>query len=105
MHLVVELEEEKMSGHVAPLLAEVSKIKEKIDNDAEVMDRIQLNQVKLKEQLKAEIVKNVTLTAKQHKLEETLASKDEIIKVLMSGADKNMFYSVLKMFKLTFYTV
>ena len=80
-----------MSEHVTILLAEVEKIKAKIDNDAEVMERMRMNQVKLEEQLKAKVSTIVTLEAKQRTLEETLASKDEVIKVLTSGADRNEF--------------
>ena len=76
---------------MASLLTEVEKIKAKIDNDAEVMEKMRIHQVKLEEQLKAEVSKNLTLEAKQRTLEETLASKEEIIKVLTSGADRNGF--------------
>ena len=73
---------------VAPLLADVAKMRAKIKSDAEVMERMRLKQVKLEEQLKAEVEKNVTLTAKKRTLEETLASKEEIIKVLTSGTER-----------------
>ena len=77
-----------MSRRVGPLLVEVAKIKASFDNDAEVMERMRLKQVKLEEQLKAEVEKNVTLTAKKRTLEEKLASKEEIIKVLTSGTER-----------------
>ena len=76
---------------MAPLLAEVERIKAKIENDSDVMERIKMNLVKSEEQLKAEVAKNVTLESKQRILEETLASKEEIIRVLTSGADRNVF--------------
>ena len=77
-----------MSAYVTQLLAEAEKIRAKIENDAEVMEQMRLHQVKLEEKLKAEVAKNVTLIAEQSTLEETLASKEEIIKVLTSGADR-----------------
>ena len=80
-----------MSAYVTQLLAEADKIRAKIENDAEVMEQMRLNQVKLEEKLKAEVAKNVSLEAKQSTLEETLASKEEIIKVLTSGADRKEF--------------
>ena len=83
---------DKMSVYVTHLLAEADKIRAKIENDAEVMEQMRLNQVKLEEKLKAEVAKNVTLEAKQSTLEKTLASKEESNKVLKaSGADRKEF--------------
>ena len=80
-----------MSAYVAPRLSEADKIKAKMKNDAEVLEKMRLNQVKLEEKLKAEMAKNVTLEAKLTTLEETLAFKDKIIEILKSGADRKEF--------------
>lgn len=77
---------EKMRIPVAPLLADVAKMRAKIKSDAEVMERMRLNQVKLEEQLTAEIEENKNKDATIEQLREEIEELNQ--KLQTAGAAK-----------------
>ena len=85
----------------APLLAEldkakdelVAKLKNRLCDELEVNEKMKTNQEKLEEQMKIEVEKNVTLETEKRMLKEMIVSKDEIIKVLTDGSDREKGYS------------
>ena len=67
----------------------VEKLKNRLVDELEVNEKMRNNHVKLEEQIKVEVEKNATLEAEKHALEEMLATKEEVIKVLTDGANRN----------------
>ena len=74
----------------------VEKLKNKLTDELEVNEKMKLNQVKLEEQMKTEVEKNTTLEAKVRTLDEMLSTKDEVIKVLTGGADRERVIHKIK---------
>ena len=83
---------------VAPVLAAldkakdelVEKLKKKLMEEMETNENMRTNQVKLEEQKKIEIGKRVTSEARVREVEEVLATKDEVIKMLHDGTDREL---------------
>ena len=75
-----------VENFAAPLLAEFDKLKNRLVDEMNVNEKMKENQVKIEEQMKIEVDKNATMEAKMSTLEETLATKEEVIKVL-TGAE------------------
>ena len=69
----------------------VEKLKNKLIDELDVNEKMRTNQVKLEEQMKTEVEKSSTLEAKIRTLEEILATKEEVIKMLTDGADRERF--------------
>ena len=72
----------------APLLAEFEKVKKRLVDELEVNEKMRNNQVKMEEQMKIEVEKNAKLEAEKVALVETVATKDEIIKVLTGASNR-----------------
>ena len=68
-----------MSRFVAPVLAEVAKLKAKIDNDMNAMEQMRVNQVKLEEKLKAQVEVSKMLAANNRLLKEASASHNDVM--------------------------
>lgn len=85
----------------APLLAEFEKMKASWANDMDVNEKMKNNQIKLEEQLKIEVAKNVTLETENKKMKDQLATKDEIIKVLKDDSKATIKQLEKKLDKLT----
>ena len=83
-----------VDNFAAPLLAELDKLKSRLVDEMEINEKMKLNQVKLEEQMKIEVEKIVTLEGKVSTLEETLVTKEEVIKVLTGGANRKKGYFV-----------
>ena len=72
----------------APLLAEFEKMKKRLVDELDVNEKMRDKLVKVEEQMKIEVEKNATLEAEKVTLIETLATKDEIIKVLTGASNR-----------------
>ena len=89
-----------VDNFAAPLLAElenakdalVEKLKKRLIDELEVNEKMKINQEKLEEQMKIEVEKNLTLEAEKRAMTELLATKEEVIKVLTSGANRETGY-------------
>ena len=81
-----------VDNFAAPLLAELDKMKKRLIDELEVNEKMKINQEKLEEQMKIEVEKNLTLEAEKRALTELLATKEEVIKVLTSGANRETGY-------------
>ena len=75
----------------APLLAELDKLKNKLVDTLEINEKMKLCQVKMEEQSKLKVEKVAILEAEKLTLTETLATKEEVIKVLTDGANREGF--------------
>ena len=83
---------------VAPVLAAldkakdelVEKLKNKLVEEMEINEKMKMNQIKLEEQNKIEVGKSVAAEAKVRELVEILETKDEVIKMLHDGTDREL---------------
>ena len=74
------------------LLNQLDELKSRLAVELDINKKIRLDQVRLEKRLEFEVGKNVTLEAKIRMLEETLATKEERIKVLTDGPHRKVGY-------------